>query len=132
MNSENTAPKKTQLEVGDKIIRYRNNRMTVETVARVTKTMAITGGPGSPRIRREIGYNGFLNEVGGDVWSRSSFRVWTAELEEEHNKRQAEKEAEQEFNREWNTIQFDRLPIEIKKEIYALVLMHQAKESDPQ
>ena len=69
---------KTKLEVGDRIcIMCRGAISSVDVIARVTKTMAMTER--DTRYKREIGPLG-IKLVTRDVWSQCSYQLETPEL----------------------------------------------------
>lgn len=76
---------KTQLEVGDKILRYYSTEIkNILTIDRVTKTMAFSG---TYKFKRDIP-KGYVTEVKRDRWTFTSYSLATPEKIVEFNKAQ--------------------------------------------
>ena len=74
---------KKTLEVGDIIFQQQGTSLRRLKIERVTKTQAIIG---SIKLKREVANSSWLNEIGGSLWSRTSFYLSTPELESEYQR----------------------------------------------
>ena len=73
---------KKTLEVGDIVFEKQGTSLRRLKIERVTRTQAIIG---SIKLKREV-TNSWLNEIGGSIWSRTSFYLSTPELESEYQR----------------------------------------------